>query len=413
MKSNYTTLRGVRDILPEELSLWRKIESKARDIFTLYNYREIETPILEFAEIFTRSVGEETDIVRKEMYTFKDRGDRLVALRPEGTAPVVRAYLQNKLYIQGKVTKLFYMGPMFRYDRPQAGRQREFHQIGIEAIGDSSYILDAEVISLLWIFLKSIGLDKVTFLLNSVGCPICRPRYKEALVDYFKPHREELCDDCKIRLEKNPLRILDCKVESCKKVSSNVPSVLDYLCEECSTHFAKVRGLLDRMNISYVVDPTLVRGLDYYTKTAFEVVADGSGLSVGGGGRYDGLVEELGGPPIPGIGFAIGMERLMGVLSSRGLVFSDDVAPYYFIVYDIELADESLVLANALREKGFVVDLSFSIKSIKAQMRESDRSKARYTIILRKDLWSEDRIIIKDMATGEQRELYKKELEVL
>jgi len=413
MKSNYTTLRGMRDILPDELSLWRKVEEKARGIFTRYNYREIETPILELAEIFTRSVGEETDIVRKEMYIFRDRGDRLVALRPEGTAPVVRAYLQDNLYIQGKVTKLFYIGPMFRYDRPQAGRQREFHQIGVEAIGDSGYILDGEVIALLWRFFKSLGLDKITFLLNSVGCPICRPRYREALKDYFTPHREELCDDCRIRLEKNPLRILDCKVESCKEVSSKVPSILDYLCDECRSHFAKVRTLLDRMGIPYIIDTTLVRGLDYYTKTAFEVVVDGSGLSIGGGGRYDGLVEEFGGPPIPGIGFAIGMERLIDIIKDKGLISPDDIVPYYFIIYDAELADESLFLANTLREKGFVVDLSFSIKSIKSQMKESDRSKARFTIILKKDLWDEDKVIVRDMTTGEQKEVYKKELEVL
>jgi histidyl-tRNA synthetase len=413
MKSSYITLRGLRDILPEELSQWRNVEYRAREIFKRYNYKEIETPILELAEVFARSVGEETDIVRKEMYTFKDKGERLVALRPEGTAPVVRAYLENNLYVPGRVTKLYYIGPMFRYDKPQAGRQREFHQIGIEAIGDSSYLLDGEVISLLWEFLKSLGIDKVTFLLNSVGCPICRPKYIEALKDYFRPYREKLCEDCKIRLEKNPLRILDCKVKSCKEVSSNVPSILDYLCEDCSEHFAKVRKLLESMSIPYILDTGLVRGLDYYTKTAFEVVVDGTDLSVGGGGRYDGLVEEFGGPPVPGIGFAIGMERLINVLREKNLVSFDEVSPYYFIVYDTQLAGESLLLANKLREKGIIVDLSFSIKSIKAQMKESNKSKAKFTIILKEELWSEGKVIVKDMTTGEQKELYIKELEVL
>jgi len=413
MKSNYITLRGVRDILPEELSQWRNVEDKAREIFKRYNYKEIETPILEFAEIFTRSVGEETDIVRKEMYTFKDRGNRLVALRPEGTAPVVRAYLENNLYIPGKITKLYYIGPMFRYDRPQAGRQREFHQIGVEAIGESSYLLDGEVISLLWEFLKSLGIDKVTFLINSVGCPTCRSSYTEALKDYFRLYKEKLCGDCKIRLEKNPLRILDCKVESCKEISSNVPSILDYLCKECSVHFTEVRRLLESMNIPYILDTSLVRGLDYYTKTAFEVVVDGLGLSVGGGGRYDGLVEEFGGPPIPGIGFAIGMERLINVIRDKNLISFDERNPYYFIVYDTLLASESLLLANKLRGKGFTVDLSFSIKSMKTQMKESNKSRAKFTIILKEELWSEDKVVVRDMTIGEQKEVYIKELEVL
>lgn len=412
MKPKYTRLRGVRDILPEELVSWREVELRAREIFRRYNYKEIETPMIEPAEIFTRTVGEETDIVRKEMYIFKDRGDRLVALRPEGTAPVVRAFIENKLYTPGKVTKLYYIGAMFRYDRPQAGRQREFHQIGVEALGEASYLLDVEVITLLLRFFNELGLKDTTLLLNTVGCPTCRPEYSRALKEFFIPKSEKLCEDCKVRLERNPLRILDCKVEGCREIVDNAPSILDYLCDDCKSHFERVRENLTSLGISYVLDNRLVRGLDYYTKTAFEVKVDGFDLSIGGGGRYDGLVKDLGGPDIPGIGFAIGVERLIEVLRNKALLPYKDEDPDYFIVYDPTLVNDAILLAERLRSKRFMVEFSYTSKNLKSQLKEADKSKAKKSIIMRDDLWCSNMVILKDMTTGEQQEIGFDELEV-
>lgn len=413
MKPKYTRLRGVRDILPEELARWRDVELRAREVFKRYNYKEIETPIIESAEIFTRTVGEDTDIVRKEMYVFKDRGDRLIALRPEGTASVVRAFIENKLYTPGKVTKLYYIGAMFRYDRPQAGRQREFHQIGVEALGEASYLLDVEVIILLLKFFDELGLKDTTLLLNTVGCSNCRPEYSRALKEFFMPKREELCEDCKIRLERNPLRILDCKVERCREIANDAPSIVDYLCDDCKTHFEKVKETLTSIGIPYVLDSRLVRGLDYYTKTAFEVKVDGFDFSIGGGGRYDGLVKDLGGPDIPGIGFAIGMERLIEVLKSKSLLSCKDEEPEYFIVYEPNLVNEAILLTEKLRSKGLIVEFSYTSKNLKSQLREADKSKAKRSIIMRDDLWNSHIVILKDMATGEQKEIRFDELEVI
>jgi len=412
MKLKYRSLRGVRDILPEELRYWRKVEAKAREIFRRYNYKEIETPIIEPAEMFIRTVGEESDIVRKEMYIFKDRGERLVALRPEGTAPVVRAFLENNLYVPNRVFKFYYMGDMFRYDRPQAGRQREFHQIGVEALGESSYILDVEVIMLLLEFFKELGLTSVTLLLNSVGCPNCRVEYSRALRAFFTPYIDELCDDCKVRLENNPLRILDCKVENCKRIVSEAPSILDYLCEDCRSHFESVKSILHSLGIQYTLDTRLVRGLDYYTKTTFEVTVDSFGLSIGGGGRYDGLVRDLGGPDLPGIGFAIGMERLISVLREKKLLTDEEEVPDYFIAYDSGLVTQAINLAKSLRDRGFIVEMSYTAKSLKSQLKEADRSKARASIIMKEDLLGNGKVIIKDMTTGIQEEIQLDKLEV-
>lgn len=405
MKPRYTSLRGVRDILPEELRNWRKVEDKARELFRKYNYKEIETPIIEPAEMFIRTVGEETDIVRKEMYIFKDRGERLVALRPEGTAPVVRAFLENNLYVPGKVAKLFYIGDMFRYDRPQAGRQREFHQIGIEALGESSYILDVEVIILLLEFFKELGLEDTVLLLNSVGCPRCRLEYSKSLREFFTPYVGELCEDCNARLENNPLRILDCKVEKCKEIVSKSPSILDYLCDDCKAHFENVKSTLDSLGIRYVLDTRLVRGLDYYTKTTFEVTVSGLGLSIGGGGRYDGLIKDLGGPELPGIGFAIGMERLINVLMDRGLLVEEEEVPDYFIIYDAVLVTKAIMLSKLLRDQGFIVEMSYTAKNLKSQLKEADRSKAKKSIIMREELLADNKVILKDMTTGKQEEI--------
>ncbi|MBC7319504.1 histidine--tRNA ligase [bacterium] len=412
MKPKYTSLRGVRDILPDELRNWRIIEDKARELFRRYNYREIETPIIEPAEMFVRTVGEESDIVRKEMYIFKDRGDRLVALRPEGTAPVVRAFLENNLYIPGRVAKFYYIGDMFRYDRPQAGRQREFHQIGIEALGESSYILDVEVIMLLLEFLEELGLADTILLLNSVGCPNCRPEYSKALREFFIPNSSELCEDCNVRLENNPLRILDCKVEGCKEIVAKAPSIIDYLCDDCRTHFENVRSVLDSLGIRYVLDTRLVRGLDYYTKTTFEVTVSGLDLSIGGGGRYDGLIKDLGGPDLPGIGFAIGMERLFNVLKDKNLLLKEEEVPDYFVIYDSTLVTKAIILSRLLRYKGFIVEMSYTAKSLKSQLKEADRSKAKKAIIMREDLLVDNKVILKDMTTGEQEEVGLDKLEV-
>ncbi|MCX7796523.1 MAG: histidine--tRNA ligase [bacterium] len=412
MKPKYTSLRGVRDILPDELKNWRRIEDRAREIFRRYNYREIETPIIEPAEMFIRTVGEETDIVRKEMYIFKDRGERLVALRPEGTAPVVRAFLENNLYVPGRVAKFYYIGDMFRYDRPQAGRQREFHQIGVEALGESSYVLDVEVIMLLLEFFEELGLVDAVLLLNSVGCPRCRLEYSKSLREFFSPYVDELCEDCNARLENNPLRILDCKVERCKKVIAKVPSILDYLCDDCRIHFENVRSVLDSLGIRYVLDTRLVRGLDYYTKTTFEVTVPGLGLSIGGGGRYDGLIKDLGGPDLPGIGFAIGMERLVNLLRDRGLLVEEEEVPDYFIIYDATLVTKAIILSKLLRNRGFIVEMSYMAKNLKSQLKEADRSKAKKSVIMREELLANNRVILKDMITGEQEEIELDKLEV-
>lgn len=403
-KERFEKPTGTQDVLPGAVEKWQYVEGKARDLCRRFNYREIRTPMFEHTGLFERGVGETTDIVEGEMYTFKDKGDRDLALRPEGTAGVVRAYVQNKLYGEPDVSKLYYIGPMFRYERPQAGRYRQFHQFGIEAFGAVDPAIDAEVISLGYQFYKDLGLKDVRVELNSVGNAPSRAAYREKLLNFLRPMRDNLCSDCQRRMERNPLRVLDCKVDQDK--FGGAPSILDSLDEECTTHFEKVKSHLDTMGVEYSINPRLVRGLDYYTHTAFEYKAAGIGSidTVGGGGRYNGLVEEIGGPDQPGIGFGIGLERILLILENQGVELETAKPLDVYFVALGEAADLEITkqLFN-LRSQGFSAERDYLGRKMKAQMKSADRMSARYTAILGEDELNNGVIALKSMATGEQR----------
>jgi histidyl-tRNA synthetase len=374
-------IRGMRDILPPDTSRWQWVESVAREVFDLYGYREIRLPLLERTELFARAIGNETDIVAKEMYTFPDRKGDSLTLRPEATASVLRAVLENRLEKDAGVKKLYTMGPMFRYERPQKGRFRQFYQINCEAYGMDAPELDVEVILLLLHILKRLLLGEMRLLINSLGCPDCQVKFKAAL-GLFLINREGLCDDCLRRRTTNPLRVLDCKSVHCQEILHNAPVIKDYLCPDCAAHFARVQELLDRFNVAYEVQPKLVRGLDYYTRTAFEVVALGLGAqdAVAGGGRYNGLSKELGGPDLPAIGFAIGEDRLLEVLPQD---LGQDHQPRVFIAALGELArDRAFTLVEELRRKNLAGEMDFDGRSLKAQMTLADRLNATYVVIL-------------------------------
>ncbi|MFA4902033.1 MAG: histidine--tRNA ligase [Desulfobaccales bacterium] len=374
-------IRGMRDILPPDTVRWQWVESVAREVFDLYGYREIRLPLLERTELFSRSIGEETDIVAKEMYTFPDRKGDSLTLRPEATASVLRAVLENRLEKDAGVKKLYTMGPMFRYERPQKGRFRQFYQINCEAYGVDAPELDVEVILLLLHILKRLLLGEMRLLINSLGCPECQVKFKAAL-GLFLINREGLCDDCLRRRTTNPLRVLDCKSVHCQEILHNAPVIKDYLCPDCAAHFARVQELLDRFNVAYEVQPRLVRGLDYYTRTAFEVVALGLGAqdAVAGGGRYNGLAKELGGPDLPAIGFAIGQDRLLEVLPQD---LGADQQNRVFVAALGELArDRAFTLVEELRRKNLAGEMDFDGRSLKAQMTLADRLNATYVVIL-------------------------------
>ena len=397
--------RGTKDILPDTSGYWRYVENKARDICGLYGYREIRTPIFEHTELFLRGIGETTDIVQKEMYTFTDRGDRSVTLRPENTASVVRSFLENKLYSEPQPTKLFYIGPMFRYDRPQAGRLRQFHQFGVEAISSAGPVVDAEIISLAVQFFQELGLADLKLYLNSVGCPVCRPVYRAKLQDALRDKLPEFCNDCKNRFEKNPMRILDCKEESCTRLSAGVPEIVDCLCEECATHFDGVKQLLAAAGIEAILNPRLVRGLDYYTKTAFEIQypALGSQSAICGGGRYDGLIAECGGQPTPGIGFAIGLERVLLALEKQALLpASDGGIDLYIAPMGSAAQLVGFQILSSLRRSGISCDMDVMGRSLKAQMKYSNKYPAKYVAIIGDDEIAQNRVALKNMKTGEQ-----------
>ncbi|CAH1196776.1 Histidine--tRNA ligase [Paenibacillus auburnensis] len=410
-KERFEKPTGTQDVLPGAVEKWQYVEGKARDLCRRFNYREIRTPMFEHTGLFERGVGETTDIVEGEMYTFKDKGDRDLALRPEGTAGVVRAYVQNKLYGEPDVSKLYYIGPMFRYERPQAGRYRQFHQFGIEAFGAVDPAIDAEVISLGYQFYKDLGLKDVRVELNSVGNAPSRAAYREKLLNFLRPMRDNLCSDCQRRMERNPLRVLDCKVDQDK--FGGAPSILDSLDEECTTHFEKVKSHLDTMGVEYSINPRLVRGLDYYTHTAFEYKAAGIGSidTVGGGGRYNGLVEEIGGPDQPGIGFGIGLERILLILENQGVELETAKPLDVYFVALGEAADLEITkqLFN-LRSQGFSAERDYLGRKMKAQMKSADRMSARYTAILGEDELNNGVIALKSMATGEQRTVKLEEL---
>lgn len=408
--------RGTSDILPTNSRQWQYLEEEIRDICRRFNYKEIRTPIFEHTELFLRGIGNTTDIVSKEMYTFEDRGGRSLTLRPENTAAVVRSYLENKLYADNFLNKLFYIGPMFRYDRPQAGRYRQFHQFGVEAIGSANPLVDTEIIMLAVQFLSSLGLQELEVVINSVGCPNCRPVYKQKLQEFFKDKLGELCKDCAERYEQNPLRILDCKVEKCRELSVGVPLITDCLCSECAEHFAHVQDYLTTAKIDYILDPGLVRGLDYYTKTAFEIkyLPLGAQSAVCGGGRYDGLVEECGGKPTPGIGFAMGMERILLALQKQNLLNNQEEAlDVYIVATDHLSGGKALGLAYRLRENGLSCELDFAGRSIKAQMKSANKLNAQHVIIIAEQEMQDNTYSYKNMLTSEQISIDAKTDELL
>lgn len=404
--AKYSTIRGMNDILPSEAEKWQYIEAKARKVFDDYGFSEIKTPILEKTSLFTRSIGEGTDIVEKEMYTFPDRKGELLSMRPEGTASVVRAYVQHKMYVASSLTKLYYFGPMFRYERPQKGRNRQFYQIGAEAIGVSSPAVDAEVISMLHTFFGQLGLDGLVVNINSIGCAGCRPAYKEKLLEFIAGSVDELCENCQRRHKDNPLRVIDCKSKLCREKTIGAPSILDSLCAGCRDDFDRLKEYLSTLKIPFNVNHRMVRGLDYYTKTAFEITSEnlGSQDAVAAGGRYDRLVEEVGGPPTPAIGFAIGVERL------SMLLVEDDISlkklPDLFIAALGDKAyNAAFRLAHDLRTHEVKVEYDHEGKSLKAQMRRAGSMGASYVLILGDNEIETGRAVLKDMKNHEQTDI--------
>ena len=400
-----TAPRGTQDFLPEQTGDWQKLEEKIRSICRIYGFGEVRTPIFESTELFLRGIGETTDVVTKEMYTFEDRGGRSMTLRPENTASVVRAYLEHKLYGDQKVHKFYYMGPMFRHDRPQAGRYRQFNQFGVEEIGSQDPAVDAEIIAMAFQLFRELGLNDLVLHLNSVGCPKCRPVYRQKLIEFFDGKRDELCDDCKSRLDKNPLRVLDCKEDGERMLSEGVPLITDYLCEECAEHFETVQSYLTGIGISFEKDPRLVRGLDYYTKTAFEIMYAplGAQSTVCGGGRYDGLIEEIGGPSVPGIGFAVGMERLLLTLKEQGLLPPvEEIRPAYIVALGDEARKEAFILQQALRAKSLYAEIDTNGRSMKGQMKAANKINADFTVIIGEDELAQGQAQIRNMETKEQ-----------
>lgn len=401
MAPRFKAPRGTQDILPDASWRWQRLEDAFRDVCRRYGYGEIRTPVFEETELFARGVGEGTELVHKQMYTFEDRGGRSVTLRAEGTAPVVRAYLEHSLGAAGGTQKLWYCAPIFRYERPQAGRLRQHHQLGVEALGSRGPEVDAEVIALFHTFLDEIGVEGGVTHLSSIGCPTCRPGFQEALRAFFVLVIGEMCEFCQARYEHNPLRILDCKVPEDVARREGAPSALDHLCSACQEHFAGVRAALDALGIPYQVDPTIVRGLDYYSRTAFEVVHPGLGAKdvLMGGGRYDGLAEMLGGGPTPGVGFGSGMERLLLVL---GEAEPPPRVEVYLAVASAQARAAGLTLAVELRRRGLSVELDLLGRSLRAQMREAARLGARHAVLLGEEELRGGTVVVRDMESGEQ-----------
>lgn len=397
--------RGTKDILPQTVKNWRYIEDTAREICRLFGYQEIRTPIFEHTELFLRGIGETTDIVEKEMYTFNDRGDRSITLRPENTAAVVRSFLEHKLYADSQPTKLFYIGPMFRYDRPQAGRFRQFHQFGIEALSAKGPAIDAEIIILAAQFLEKLGLKDLKLYINSVGCPKCRPVYRTKLQDHLRKILADFCPDCQSRFERNPMRVLDCKNQRCGELSQGAPEMVDCLCDDCKQHFEGLKQLLTIAGVEFKLNSRLVRGLDYYTKTAFEIQYEplGAQSAVCGGGRYDGLVAECGGDETPGIGFAIGMERVLLALEKQSLLPSvDNKLSAFVVALGASAQPVSFKLLCELRKRGITSDMDFMNRSLKAQMKLANKCLASYVAIIGEDEAAQGKVMLKNMTSGEQ-----------
>ncbi|WP_027396176.1 histidine--tRNA ligase [Anaerovibrio lipolyticus] len=405
--------RGTKDILPDTVGDWLYVEDNIRSLCRRFGYQEIRTPMFEHTELFQRGIGEGTDVVDKEMYTFTDRGDRSITLRPENTASAVRAYLQNKLYADNALTKLFYIGSMFRYDRPQAGRMREFHQFGVEAIGESNPAVDAEIILLSMKLLQGLGLNDLELYINSVGCPTCRAKYRTMLQDFFRDKLDDLCEDCRSRFDRAPMRILDCKKDAEKPYMKDAPKITDCLCDECSDHFQKLQKHLTKAGVKFELDPRLVRGLDYYTKTAFEVKYPplGAQSAVAGGGRYDGLIEEMGGNPTPAVGFATGLERVLLALEKQGLLPDKNRSVDVYVVALGEAAqEEAFKLVMDLRDAGFSAAVDYAGRSMKAQMKQANKLGAKFAAIMGDDELSEGVVMLRDMAGSEQEKVPVNEL---
>ncbi len=408
--SKIQKIKGFSDLFSPESAVHTLMENLARDVFGAYGCREIRVPILEKTELFARSIGEETDVVQKEMYTFADRKGRSLTMRPEATAGVLRAFIESGLATQEGVTKLFACGPMFRYERPQKGRLRQFHQLDVEVLGTVAPQADAEVILMLWTYLTKLGLGNLSLELNSLGCPACRPVFHQRLRDFLAGvDQSRLCEDCTRRTETNPLRVLDCKVPTCKALVENAPRITDSLCPDCAEHFAQVRAILDSADLPYSLNDRLVRGLDYYQRTTFEVVSGeiGAQTAVAGGGRYDGLIKQLGGPDLPGIGFACGMERLALLHGEPHLPAPD----FYLAVLDPTALNTALLLAQRLRERNFSGEVAFEAKSVKSQLRQANRLGVKTCLLLGRDEMDKGQIVVKDMATGTQKTIGQDDLD--
>lgn len=408
--------RGTDDLLQNKTAIWQYIESELRDLCASYHFKEIRTPIFEHTNVFQRGVGETTDIVQKEMYTFLDKGERSITLRPEGTAGVARAYIENKLH--GEVNqpiKVYYNGPMFRYERQQEGRRRQFHQFGVEALGSEDPAIDAEVIALAMGIYERLGIESIELVINSLGDPSSRKEHREALIEHFTPHVNELCTDCQMRLKQNPLRVLDCKTDMDHPSMATAPKILDYLNEESEAYFEQVKGYLDAMGIPYVVDPTLVRGLDYYTHTTFEIMGTaeefGAHSTLLGGGRYDGLIEQFGGPRTPGVGFALGMERLLLALKHEDvkLPIEDELDVFVVTIGDAVLA-ESVRIVYELRKAGLKVDKDYQKRGVKAQFRAANRLEAKYVIVIGEEEMNKGTVNVRAMEDREEVEIKSSEL---
>ncbi len=400
--------RGTMDIFPSEALIWQKIEEKATDVAKRFGFGEIRTPTFEELSLFKRGVGEVTDVVQKEMYTFQDRENRVFALRPEGTASVVRAIIENGKTSDVMPLRYFYLINCFRYEKPQAGRSREFFQFGTEMFGTKDPSSDATVISLADTLIKELGIKDVKLNINSIGCPECRPKYREALVEYFKSHEGELCDTCKERLKTNPLRVLDCKSPICSEIAKDAPKTIDYLCDECHEHFEDLKEYLKAQNIDYTVNPRIVRGLDYYTKTVFEFICDSIGAqsTICGGGRYDKLMEQLGGPSLPGIGFGMGITRLILAMQASGVLDEKLPEPLLYIApMGKEAKIKALSIVANLRNEGVYAECDISQRSLKAQMKYADKIGAKYTLIIGDSELESGRAQLKDMKNSTQSEI--------
>ena len=397
--------KGTKDILPDQIHKWHYVEEQWKDICRRYGFKEVRTPVFEHTELFTRGIGDTTDVVQKEMYTFEDHGGRSITLKPEGTSPAVRAFIEHKQYAEVQPTKIQYITPCYRYEKPQSGRLREFHQFGIEVFGTPNMMADAEVISLGYDFLTSLGITEIELRINSVGCPECRKKHRAALREFLTPKYDELCDTCKTRFDKNPMRILDCKSPVCQELVQGAPMMIDYLCDDCKDAFQQLQDNLKAMEIPFTVDPGIVRGLDYYTKTAFEFVTTKIGAqgTVCGGGRYDHLIEEVGGPPIPGVGVGLGIERLLLLMEANDAHFPEpDKLDVFIAVMGDAAKAYGLKLGRELRAKGLSAEMDTLARNIKNQFKYANRLNAKYTVVLGDNEMAEGVAAVKDMAAQEQ-----------